>query len=302
MRVGVIGIGDIAQKGYLPVLSTYGDIELILCTRNELVLEEMAKKYKVRETYTSVTALIASGIEAAFVHSSTESHATICEQLLDANIHVFVDKPIAYDGDTAIRLSNKAKAKSLIFMVGFNRRFAPPYDQLRTVANPNILIVEKHRAHHPDLTRTFIFDDFIHVIDTMLNYFPYGIKGKTIDARVQDGQLHHVILHLHAEEGTAIGIMNRDSGMNEEVVKLFSPDQTIVIKNINEAAILEGRQTINLGADDWQPTLEKRGFYRMTRTFIDTVNDKHHQWDYNEDLIRHTIAEEIVQTIEGKQK
>lgn len=300
MRVGMIGIGDIAQKGYLPVLSTYDDLEIVLCTRNKAVLGKMANTYKIKETYTNISELIESGIEAAFVHSSTDSHAEICEQLLDANIHVFVDKPIAYDGDTAIRLIKKAEEKSLIFMVGFNRRFAPPYERLRDVENPNLLIVEKHRLHHPDITRTFIFDDFIHVIDTLLNYFPYDIKGNTIDARVKNGKLHHVVLQLHADEGTAIGIMNRDSGMNEEIVKMFSPKETIVIKNINEATVFTGRQAIDQGTDDWQPTLEKRGFYRMTRAFINAINDDHSTWDYTEDLVRHTIAEEIVQTIEKK--
>lgn len=298
MRVGVIGLGDIAQKAYLPVLSTYEDLQIVLCTRNESVLEKMAKTYTIDETYTNVAALIASDIEAAFVHSSTESHAEVCEQLLDANIHVFVDKPIAYDADTAIRLTEKAKQNGLVFMVGFNRRFAPPYNRLREVANPNLLMVEKHRAHHPDIARTFVFDDFIHVIDTLLNYFPYEITNKTIETRMKDGLLHHVVLQLHAKEGTAIGMMNRDSGMNEEIVKLFSPSETVVVKNINEATVYEGRKATNQGTDDWQPTLEKRGFYKMTRTFIDAVHAGSEKWNYEEDLLRHLIAEDIVSKIE----
>lgn len=34
MRIGIIGLGDIAQKAYLPVLSKKEGIELVLCTRN----------------------------------------------------------------------------------------------------------------------------------------------------------------------------------------------------------------------------------------------------------------------------
>lgn len=300
MKIAMIGIGDIAQKGYLPVLTSYDDIEIVLCTRNEVVLENMARKYRINETYTTIYDVLTSEVEAAFVHSSTESHPEICEQLLDANIHVFVDKPIAYDADTAIRLMEKAKEKGLIFMVGFNRRFAPVYDRLYDVKDPNLLIVEKHRAHHPDQARTFIFDDFIHVIDTLLNVFPYEIKDKQIEARVKDGLLHHVILQLKANEGTAIGVMNRDSGMNEEQVKLFSSEETIVIKNIHEATVFTGRQATNQGTDDWEPTLQKRGFYRMTRHFIDAVKLGAVNWNYDEDLQRHIIAEEIVSFIPKK--
>lgn len=298
MKVGVIGIGDIAQKAYLPVLSTYEDMELVLCTRNEEVLEKMARKYHIKERYTKVEDLVKSGIRAAFVHSSTDSHAFVCEQLIEAGIHVFVDKPIAYDSSTAIRLIEKAKSKDLIFMVGFNRRYALPYDRLYEVENPNLCIVEKHRAHHPDDARTFIFDDFIHVIDTLLNVFPYPIIDKQIEARVEGGLLHHIVLQLKAKEGTAIGIMNRDSGMNEEVIKLFSPEETIEVKNIHQATTLTGRDVMQHGTDDWEPTLQTRGFYRMTRHFMQAIEAGASEWHYHIDLQRHLIAEEIVTYIQ----
>lgn len=295
----MIGIGDIAQKAYLPVLSRYSDIELHLCTRNQDVLHTMADMYKIKHTYTAIDDLIQSGIQAAFVHSSTESHPEIIDALLTHHIHVFVDKPISYDSETATRLVQKAKQKNLLLMVGFNRRFAPPYNILKELQNPNLIIVEKHRAHHPDTIRRFIFDDFIHVIDTLLNLFPYPLERFSINGRQKDGKLHHVILQLESNQGTAIGMMNRDSGMNEEVVKVFSPEETRVVKNINEMTWLQGRQTRNLGVDDWEPTLHKRGFHHMTRLFIDSVKNKAADtWDYEVDLQRHTIAEMIVHALE----
>ena len=39
MRIGIIGLGDIAQKAYLPVLNEKEGIELVLCTRNKEKLE-----------------------------------------------------------------------------------------------------------------------------------------------------------------------------------------------------------------------------------------------------------------------
>lgn len=32
MKIAMIGLGDIAQKAYLPVLAQWPDIELVLCT------------------------------------------------------------------------------------------------------------------------------------------------------------------------------------------------------------------------------------------------------------------------------
>lgn len=298
MKIGMIGIGDIAQKAYLPVLSRYKDIEIHLCTRNPEVLREMANEFKITQTFDNVKSLIESGIVAAFVHSSTESHAEIVEDLLDANIHVFVDKPIAYDMETSVRLVEKAKEKGLILMVGFNRRFAPPYEPLKELANPNLIIVEKHRAHHPDDARIFIFDDFIHVIDTLLNLFPYEIENIRVEGRIEHNQLHHVVLQLESKHCTAIGIMNRDSGINEEVVKVFSPAETRTVKNINEVTFLKGRDAERQGSDDWEPMLQKRGFHAMTRKFIDSVKQNDvSNWNYEEDLKRHLIAGRVLEEL-----
>lgn len=176
-----------------------------------------------------VAQVVQSGIEAAFVHSSTESHEEI---------------------------------------------------------------VEKHHVNHLDVARIFVFDDFIHVIDTLLNFFPYPIDNVLVEGRQKNGQLYHVILQLEAEQGTAIGIMNRDAGINEEVVKVFSPTETRIVKNINEVAFLKGREVANKPYDDWEPMLQKRGFYRMTRTFIDAVKSNDPTtWAYEIDLQRHIIAE-----------
>jgi virulence factor len=34
MKVGVIGLGAIAQKAYLPLLAAKGDLDIVLATRN----------------------------------------------------------------------------------------------------------------------------------------------------------------------------------------------------------------------------------------------------------------------------
>ncbi|MEF1307816.1 gfo/Idh/MocA family oxidoreductase, partial [Vibrio owensii] len=34
MKIGIIGLGDIAQKAYLPVITQLPNVELVFCTRN----------------------------------------------------------------------------------------------------------------------------------------------------------------------------------------------------------------------------------------------------------------------------
>ena len=99
MKVGIIGVGSICKKAYLPIITSREDIEIILCSRNKDVLLDISKKYRIQNFTTSVEELIEMGIDCAFVHSSTESHYKICEKLLNNGIHVYVDKPISYSLD-----------------------------------------------------------------------------------------------------------------------------------------------------------------------------------------------------------
>ncbi len=49
MKIGIIGLGDIAKKAYLPVLLERENTQLVLCTRNEAVLQKLAEKYRIQE-------------------------------------------------------------------------------------------------------------------------------------------------------------------------------------------------------------------------------------------------------------
>ena len=82
MRIGIIGIGDICKKAYLPVITLRNDIEIILCTRNTETLNEVKKTYRLSSAVESIQDLINSKIDVAFVHSSTESHFEICKTLI----------------------------------------------------------------------------------------------------------------------------------------------------------------------------------------------------------------------------
>ena len=301
MKVGMIGIGDIAKKAYLPVLTQIKGIELHVCTRNEKTLKEIAAKYKIRDTYTEINMLLNSGIEAAFVHSSTASHEEIIDQLLDHNIHVYIDKPITFDGDSSERLMQKARSKGLILMVGFNRRYAPPYQKLKEIEDPNLIIMQKNRSHLAADPRTFVFDDFIHVIDTLLYLFPYQINNIMIRGKQVDGLLHHVILQLEAEQGTAIGVMNREAGTTEEKVEVMCCHETRIVKNVNEIYTHKEKQILDHGYNDWEPLLHKRGFYGIITAFLEAVKNGPESYKgYDRDLQGHLIAEKIVQTLEQR--
>lgn len=143
MKVGIIGIGDICKKAYLPLITLMDDLEIVLCTRNTTTLQETKSKYKINKAVSSVDDLINEGIECAFIHSSTDSHYDLCKKLLSSGIHVYVDKPISYNLEEALELKDLAIKNNLILKVGFNRRFAPMISSLKNLGEANIVLIQK---------------------------------------------------------------------------------------------------------------------------------------------------------------
>lgn len=299
LKIGIIGLGDIAQKAYLPVFAEKGDIEFHLYTRDIAKLKTLASKYRFAHIHLSLDELIESGVKGAFVHSATESHYEIVKKLLLAGIHVYVDKPIAYEYEKARELTELAEDKGLILMTGFNRRYAPAYKQLAELKEPNMVIMQKNRKALPGEIRHFILDDFIHVVDTLRLLFHYEIKQVNVTGKKNGAFLHHVVIQLQAEEGIAIGIMNRDSGVVEEKVEVFQSSEKRTALNVSDLYIQENRNEMKLGGSDWEPTLHKRGFEQIVFDFLQAVSSRTSPLLIAKDSLKtHEICEQIVMELE----
>lgn len=170
LRIGVVGLGGIAQKAWLPVLAAASDWML-----QGAWSPTRAKALPICESwripYADSLSSLAASCDAVFVHSSTASHFDVVSTLLNAGVHVCVDKPLAENLRDAERLVELAARKKLTLMVGFNRRFAPLYGELKTqLATAASLRMDKHRSNSVgphDLYFTLL-DDYLHVVDTAL--------------------------------------------------------------------------------------------------------------------------------------
>lgn len=298
IKIGVIGLGDIAQKAYLPVYSGLKEIEFHFYTRNQEKLRKITDQYRFEHIHSDLKSLMESGITGAFIHSSTSSHEEIVELLLQQGIHVFVDKPITDNYEGAKRLVELADERGLILMTGFNRRFAPSYRSLKEVSQPNMVVVQKNRHNLPGEPRTFIFDDFIHVVDTMRYLFPHPIEDMVVNGRMENGALHHVVIQFISKGGTAIGIMNRDNGTTEEIAQVMGPFEKRTVTNVSNLVISKGMENSEVRSSDWEPTLFKRGFEQMVKDFICAVSTNSETLISARDALKtHEICEEILTKI-----
>jgi virulence factor len=300
MRIAMVGLGDIAQKAYLPIIATMSDLEVVLCSRNGSQLERLAARYRVRQFTTDIDELSSMNIDAAFVHTSTESHESVVSRLLEFGAHVYVDKPLAYTLREAQRMVALAESKNRLLMVGFNRRFAPMYEALVDKPDRRTVIMQKNRHAHADLARRVVFDDFIHVVDTLLFLAPGPIEEIRVAGGNSSGRLDHVLLHLSGTGFNLLGSMNRDSGIAEEILEVMSPGNKWVVQSLSKTTHYHAGAERVATAGDWDTVLWRRGFPQIIQHFVDCIRTNSPvRQSAHDALATHTLCEQIVTQLEA---
>ncbi|WP_137990665.1 Gfo/Idh/MocA family protein [Streptomyces vilmorinianum] len=271
MKVGCIGLGDIAQKAYLPVLAALPGVELHLQTRTEKTLERVAETHHVPDArrHSDLDSLLSAGLDAAFVHAPTAAHPEIARRLVEAGVATYVDKPLAYEYADSARLVELAEERGVSLAVGFNRRMAPAYAQC--LDHPReLILMQKNRIGLPEDPRTLVLDDFIHVVDTLRFLLPGEVEHTDVRARIREGLMHHVVLQLSGDGFTAIGMMNRMNGSTEEVLEVSGQDTKRQVLNIADVVDHKGQPTIRRRGD-WVPVARQRGIEQTVLAFLDAV-------------------------------
>ncbi|MEU6969314.1 Gfo/Idh/MocA family oxidoreductase [Kitasatospora aureofaciens] len=299
LPVGVIGLGDIAQKAYLPVLGGLPGLDVRLMTRDGAKLDRLGETYRIEDgkRFTDLGELIDSGIRAAFVHAVTDQHVPIVQRLLGAGVDVYVDKPLDHTLDGSRKLVDLADRTGRSLMVGFNRRHAPGYAQ--ALERPRDLIVlQKNREGLAEAARTLVFDDFIHVVDTLRFLVPGEVEHVDVRARKdRAGLVEHVVLTLGGEGFTALGIMNRVSGSTEEVLEVSGGDSKREVRNLAEVIDHRGQPTVRRRGD-WVSVARQRGIEQCVLAFMDAVRAGK-TLDAHDALRTHELCELIVERIEA---
>ncbi|MFE7935312.1 Gfo/Idh/MocA family protein [Streptomyces sp. NPDC057456] len=296
MKVGCIGLGDIAQKAYLPVLGALPGVELHLQTRTPATLDRVADTLRLprEQRHHDLDALLAAGLDAAFVHAPTAAHPEIVSRLLEAGVPTYVDKPLAYELADSERLVTLAEARNVSLAVGFNRRLAPGYAQCADHPR-ELILMQKNRVGLPEEPRTMILDDFIHVVDTLRFLVPGPVDDVTVRARVEDGMLHHVVLQLAGPGFTALGVMNRLSGSNEEILEVSGQDTKRQVVNLAEVIDHKGQPTVRRRGD-WVPVARQRGIEQAVLVFLDAVRAGK-VLSARDALATHELCERVVRAV-----
>jgi predicted dehydrogenase/threonine dehydrogenase-like Zn-dependent dehydrogenase len=162
LRAAVIGAGNLARWAHLPNLKKVDGVQLhAVCSssgaRGRNYAERFGAKYCTSD-YNDI--LCDESIDIVLVLSRNQHHAPQALAALRAGKHVFLEKPMAITEDECHELIETAEQTGRYLTVGFNRRFAPFYlemkRQLSRRTGPAIINI---RVSSPDIAGSYWMAD-----------------------------------------------------------------------------------------------------------------------------------------------
>ena len=134
MKVGIIGAGRIG-KVHLESISRYVKGAEVAAMADPFMSKDTAEYIKsfgvgkITKDYREI--LADKEVQAVLICSSTDTHAPISIEAIEAGKHVFCEKPVDHDVDNILKVKSALEGKNLKYQVGFNRRFDHNFSAVR---------------------------------------------------------------------------------------------------------------------------------------------------------------------------
>lgn len=285
----MVGLGGIAQKAYLPLLSRSSEWTFAgAYSPNAQKRSAICAEYRIG-SFGSLSEL-AESCDAVFVHSSTETHYEVVSTLLKQGKDVYVDKPLAATLQQAEQLAELSARLGRKLMVGFNRRFSPLYIEAKMRMRDTAWIrIEKHRTNAvgPQTVDFTMLDDYLHVVDTA-RWLAEGVtvlENGVVRVNEQN-QLLYAQHHFSVPDGCTLSTaMHRNAGTSLEQLEIVAAGEIIRVKNMSLLEVERDDTITTTLPPAWQTILKQRGFEDAVHHFVQCISlDKRPSVDAEEAL------------------
>ena len=134
INFALVGAGNLAKWAHLPALQKIAGAKLHAVHSNS---GARGKSYAMRFNANYTTSdyeqiLNDKNIDAVIIATRHNQHAQQAIDALNAGKHVFIEKPMAITIEECQAIYKAVKASGKRLMVGFNRRFAPYYMEMKS--------------------------------------------------------------------------------------------------------------------------------------------------------------------------
>jgi predicted dehydrogenase/threonine dehydrogenase-like Zn-dependent dehydrogenase len=242
VRVGFVGAGAFASSVLIPAVRADRDSQLTgVCAATGHTAHHVGKKFGFQYCTTSVGDLLNdTKTNTVVIATRHHLHASQVIAALKARKHVFCEKPLCMTESElreVIQCYSVARSDGMQLMVGFNRRFAPMAEKLKSFLTTLVPLVIHYRVNAGFISRTHwtqdpvqgggrIIGEVCHFVDFVS--FLVGQAPMRVFARaLPDGGRYNndnVVVTLEFENGslgTITYVANGDRASGKERVEVF---------------------------------------------------------------------------------
>ena len=185
VRVAVVGVGAMGRHHAHNYLALPG-ADLVALVDPDPEARAAAEAAFGRPAYEDVAAMLrAQDVDAASVAAPTSRHHDLAMELLDAGVHVLVEKPAASTVADATALATRSREAGLVLQVGHITRFFRAVRLLDERVQAPYLVEARRLTPHARIQDVgVILDLMIHDIDIVLGLVPAPIEQMAIAGHV----------------------------------------------------------------------------------------------------------------------
>ncbi|MFH0938179.1 MAG: Gfo/Idh/MocA family oxidoreductase [Planctomycetota bacterium] len=146
VQVGFLGAGNLNTIQHFPNVAACPDAEIYaVCDKNTELLEKHATPFHPKVMTPDFDVMLADPkVDIVWIATSPSLQARLARRAIEAGKNTFVEKPMAETMTECVELGKLAKKKGVRLFTGFNRRFAPAYQDLKTIMdamkNPPLIV------------------------------------------------------------------------------------------------------------------------------------------------------------------
>lgn len=247
--LGIIGAGNFTSAMILPSLKKVNAAVKYIASSGGLSGTTLAKKYGIANSTTDYKQMLQDPeVDLVLVTTRHNMHASMVVEALEADKHVFVEKPLALNEHELSDIMHTYMLRQKTISVGFNRRFAPLATKMKQLlgnSDTPINIVATMNAgfipanmwvHDMEVGGGRIIGEACHFID-LCSYLA-GSKVKSVcmnamGANPEESTDNATIL-LKYENGTNAVInyfSNGSKAYSKERVEVYRQEKTLVMDN-----------------------------------------------------------------------
>lgn len=260
LKVAVVGAGNLAKWAHLPILSKLPNVSLhAICSASGARGNTYARRFGASYFSSDYHQILDDpDIDVVMVLSRNQHHFSQAYDALMAGKHVFVEKPMALTEPECRELYRAAAVSGAQLTVGFNRRFAPFYRELKqSLRGRTGPVVINCRVSSPGISGTYwmadpsiggaIIGEAVHFVDLMywlLESEPVNVSAYSLPTGKTDpiGE-NNLVATLRFADGS-IGSLNYSTigskGAQGERVEVFAKGVSSVVQDFKRFKSVSG--------------------------------------------------------------